>query len=722
MHPRDRIDYRTEALKAAGLWRDPRDAEAVEDRRGFVDARSNDYLGLAGKPVSRETAGAIGAGASRLISGSHVEHRELERAVAAWLGFEECLLFSSGYAANTGVVAALAGPGETIFSDALNHASIVDGCRLSRADVVVLPHRDVAALENALVASRGVRWVVTESYFGMDGDSPDLSAVRRVCDQHEAALIVDEAHAIGVFGPGGRGLCAASDVVPDVLVGGMGKALGIHGGFATCPRRYRDWLWNRARTLVFSTAPSPLLCSLALERVQQVRAAESERAHLRELEHRLAGRLREAGVEFPSDRHGPLFPVVLGSEEAVLEGARRARELGLLCHPIRPPTVPRGASRLRVTLRADMTEGDVDVIAKALVGAWAVRSAASTPERFESPARPTVGTRAPTVAAQPRSSDGETARTSEPPAQGYGADLGPVGPATPARTNRSSDGLADHQSTRVPAASMPMRDAGVGRPAQAGPLGDSLPVRRAGEPKTAALANDTSGPRWIVLGTGTGVGKTFVARGLVRALAATGDSVAGLKPVETGLSPGVGGDATALEELAFHVKLPTPHPLYGFAEPVTPSRAARADGVAIDLTRIASWVAAAVTTTDRSAHVVIETAGGVFSPLSDRQANFDLAIALDPATWILVAPNRLGVLHDVTSAVHAMTALGRRPDWIILSAPEAIDSSTPSNREELTRLHPTLPIIELPRNDTRPIEALLRRPPADPSSRDRPLG
>jgi dethiobiotin synthetase len=214
--------------------------------------------------------------------------------------------------------------------------------------------------------------------------------------------------------------------------------------------------------------------------------------------------------------------------------------------------------------------------------------------------------------------------------------------------------------------------------------------------------------RWLVLGTGTGVGKTFVAQALVRVLAATNEPVAGLKPVETGLTPGVAGDAATLAALAFHVRLPSPHPLYGFAEPVTPSRAARAQGIAIDLDHIARWTRAAVATTQQAAQLVIETAGGVFSPLSDEQTNFDLSIALDPATWLLVAPNRLGVLHDVTSALHAMTALGRRPDWIILSAPETPDTSTSSNRTELSRLRSMPPIIELPRNDARPLEALLR--------------
>jgi 8-amino-7-oxononanoate synthase len=719
MHPRDRIEYRIAALKGAGLWRDPA-AGGGPPEPGFVDARSNDYLGLAPRTVSRETTGPVGAGASRLVSGTHAEHRQLEQALAEWLGFEDCLLFSSGYAANVGAISALAGPGETILSDSLNHASIIDGCRLSRAETIVLPHRDVGALERALAAGRGVRWVVTESYFGMDGDSPDLAALRRVCQTHGAALIVDEAHAIGVFGAQGRGLCAALEARPDVLVGGMGKALGIHGGFVACSSTYREWLWNRARSLVFSTAPSPLLCSLALGRVRQVREAEPERARLRELERRLAVRLAQAGVEMPLGRHGPLFPIVLGTENAVLAGAQRARELGVLCHPIRPPTVPRGGSRLRVTLRADMSEDDVDTLARALTSAWAERKFDDPPAVFDARLGPSSGevvattstSDAPTrerETATELQADNERANL-EQSLRRFGGALPPPADGRSAPPRRAPEvSLARQASPALPgvgsskdvaARAVPQRPPPVAERPSIAPASSSQAERSEGQ--------EPQSHRWLVLGTGTSVGKTFVAQALVRALAAANEPVAGLKPVETGVAQGVAGDAATLAALASHVKLPSPHPLYGFADPVTPSRAARAQGIAIDLDRIARWTRAAVATTERASQLVIETAGGVFSPLSDHQTNFDLSIALDPAIWLLVAPNRLGVLHDVTSALHAMTALGRRPDWIILSAPETPDTSTSSNRTELSRLQSMPPILELPRNDARPLEALLR--------------
>jgi 8-amino-7-oxononanoate synthase len=171
---------------------------------------SNDYLGYAREPWPEGPALPSGAGASRLVFGEHAAHAGAERALADWLGAESALLFSSGYAANVGVLSSLAGEGDVILSDRLNHASIIDGCRLSGAKTVVIPHRDTAALEEALHQARDARrrWVVTESYFSMDGDIPDLAALRALCDAHDAALVVDEAHALGVFGPEGAGLLA----------------------------------------------------------------------------------------------------------------------------------------------------------------------------------------------------------------------------------------------------------------------------------------------------------------------------------------------------------------------------------------------------------------------------------------------------------------------------------------------------------------------------------
>jgi len=292
---------------------------------------------------------------------------DLERELADWTGLPSALLFSSGYAANVGLLASLVSPGDTVVSDALNHASIIDGCRLTRATIRVVPHRNVGAFAAALEDAPGRRWVVTESYFSMDGDRADLPALRRVCDRFGAALLVDEAHALGVFGAEGAGLCRDQGVVPDALVGTLGKAIGSHGAFVAGSSSLRDWLWNRARSLVFSTATAPLLARLTLENVRRARRDDGARARIRDHSARLAGRLRAAGVPVPEDLVGPILPIVLGDNERALALAGAARSAGFLVQAIRPPTVPRGTARVRVTLSAATSTEDVDRLAQCLV-------------------------------------------------------------------------------------------------------------------------------------------------------------------------------------------------------------------------------------------------------------------------------------------------------------------------------------------------------------------
>lgn len=578
--------------------------------------------------VSRETH--LGAGAARLISGTAMEHVALENALASWLGTEAALLFSSAYAANLGVVSALAAPGDVIFSDALNHASLIDGCRLSRAKVVVVPHRDLPALAQALAAAPpapgGTRWVVTESYFGMDGTSPDLPALRACCDHAEAALVVDEAHSIGTFGAEGRGLCWAAGVQADVLTGGFGKAFGLQGGFVACSAVVRAWLWNRARSFVFSTATSPWLSARALEKLAGLRSSEALRERLRSHCQRLEARLLAEGVELPKGRHGPVFPILFGSEDATLQAASTLRSLGVLAHPIRPPTVPPGTARLRVTLRADLREDEIERLADAVLRVWQ-----------------------------------ELPRSNVPSA-------------------------ARHRRSRPAAAREP-------------------------PPKAVDAGGAPAHSRWVVLGTGTGIGKSFVAEALVRALGASGHAAAGLKPIETGCHTNADGspaegDAARLEAASLLVKHPRPHPLYAFADPLTPSLAARREGQAIALEAVASWVdRVRVLSTGVPVQVVIETAGGVFSPLGDGLTNHDLARCLGRAQWLLIAPDRLGVLHDVTSAVRAMGALGRLPDYILLNPLPPADSSTGTNAAELRRLGLGVPVLELGSPDS--LRALL---------------
>ncbi|HTN83658.1 MAG TPA: 8-amino-7-oxononanoate synthase [Sorangium sp.] len=328
---------------------------------------SNDYLGYAGLPCAVGDSISSGAGASRLVSGNHEAHLMAEGAIAAWLGTEAALLFSSGYAANVGTLAALARRGDVIVSDALNHASIIDGCRLSGATVEVVRHLDLEATERTLVRAQSARrrWVVTESLFSMDGDTPDLRRLRELCDRHDAALMVDEAHALGICGPRGTGLCAESGVRPDVLVGTLGKSLGLHGAFVAGSATLRTYLWNRARSFVFSTGISPVVALAAVDRVGRAAADDAGRARLAMATDRLRAGLRALGAPLLPGSSGPILPWILESAGAAVEMSQRLAREGVLVQAIRPPTVPTGTSRLRITASASLSETDVE---RALAG------------------------------------------------------------------------------------------------------------------------------------------------------------------------------------------------------------------------------------------------------------------------------------------------------------------------------------------------------------------
>lgn len=340
-------------LEARGLRRfTPR---PVED--GALSFCSNDYLGLAARGAPPDVA--IGSGASRLIAGEHRAHAALEEALATWLELPACLVFTSGYAANVGAVSALAAPGDLIVSDALNHASLIDGARLSRARVVVTPHNDVDAIAAALRDRPEARaWVVVESYYSMDADGPDLARLRHVCDEHDAALYLDEAHALGMFGPRGRGLAAAAGVAPDVFVGTLGKAFGGQGAFVAGSRSLRDWLWNRARSFVFSTGLSPAAAAAATSALVDVAGSAQRRERVQSL----AARMREglsAGGRRPLG-FGHIVPVVVGSSDRAAALSDALATEGLVVPPIRPPTVPEGTARLRFTLTARHDARDIE--------------------------------------------------------------------------------------------------------------------------------------------------------------------------------------------------------------------------------------------------------------------------------------------------------------------------------------------------------------------------
>jgi len=323
---------------------------------------SNDYLGLAARPAPQA---ASGAGASRLIAGERAEHRCFEVALAAWLGTEEALLFTSGYAANLGTLAALAGPGDLIVSDALNHASIIDGARLSRARVAVVPHGDSRAVRTTLAGRTEARaWVAVESYYSMDADTPDLVALRHACDEHGAGLFVDEAHALGVLGPQGRGLCAGAGVVPDVLVGTLGKAFGGQGAFVAGRALLRDFLWNKARSFVFSTGLAPVNAAAAHRSLEEIVRRPELASHVGMMALRLRAGLEGAGARGLLG-FGHIVPLLVGTPAKALALAERMRSRGVAVHAVRPPTVPLGTARIRLTVTARHDAADIDRVVDA---------------------------------------------------------------------------------------------------------------------------------------------------------------------------------------------------------------------------------------------------------------------------------------------------------------------------------------------------------------------
>jgi 8-amino-7-oxononanoate synthase len=337
---------------------------------------SNDYLGYARDPwpvrSHDDYATSAGAGASRLVSGEHPEHTRAEQTIASWLDTEAALLFSSGYAANVGTLAALARPGDVVISDALNHASIIDGCRLSGATVVVTPHNDTDAVARTLEQTPHARhrWIVTESYFSMDGDVPDLKRLRTLCDNFDAALVVDEAHALGTMGPAGRGVAASVGIKPDVLIGTFGKSIGLQGAFVTGPRMLRTWLWNRARSFVFSTGISPSLAAVISERILHIARDDDARERLEFVSRRLRSELARILGPALMPSQGPIVPCFVGSPDVAVRISNRLRERGVLVQAIRPPTVPIGTSRLRITAHARLTDQEIDFFLAAIRDAW----------------------------------------------------------------------------------------------------------------------------------------------------------------------------------------------------------------------------------------------------------------------------------------------------------------------------------------------------------------
>ncbi len=387
--------------KALATWKERlqkglRQLDERNMRRSLAEIRgvnfcSNDYLGLAEHPKLREAtleavqnAQRVGGTGSRLLSGQTEEWRALEAEFAQFAGTEEALYFTSGYAANMGLLAAVVGKDDVVYSDALNHASLIDGVRLSGARKVIYPHLDLEALEERLREEAGAPWrkvIITESVFSMDGDIAPLRKIAELADKYEAAIILDEAHALGVMGPQGRGLGAEAGIVPYLLavVHTCGKALGCAGAFVCGPAVLKEHLINHARTFIFSTALPPYFSQQIRAAVHLAAGMDTERLELQERAQRFRAALRAEGFHTAGSA-SQIVPVVFGKVEETLQAAEHLQHEGFAVRAIRPPTVPEGKTRLRLSLTSRIPQEELDRLVKSLV-AWRANHDAPTASR-----------------------------------------------------------------------------------------------------------------------------------------------------------------------------------------------------------------------------------------------------------------------------------------------------------------------------------------------------
>jgi len=353
----------------------------ILDGTSGLNLSSNDYLGLSTDPRLKQAtieavarAGRVGSTGSRLLSGNSSEWEEIEEEFAAFAGAGASVYFGSGYLANIGLLSSLLGPGDTVFSDARNHASLIDGMRLSGATKVIYPHGDLDFLEGALrdSASRGTgaRVIVSETVFSMEGDVAPLAELVALARKYDAAVIVDEAHATGAWGPEGRGIAVELGLEREMLaiVHTCGKALASAGAFVCGSGALREHLINRARTFIFSTAMPPSMAGQIRAALVLARGAEAERGHLREIAAALREGLTAVGLRCgTSSTH--IVPVMLGTNEAALHFASELQHGGFAVKAIRPPTVPAGTARIRISLTSKITNDEVRRLVAAILAA-----------------------------------------------------------------------------------------------------------------------------------------------------------------------------------------------------------------------------------------------------------------------------------------------------------------------------------------------------------------
>lgn len=375
MPQRRRLSRELERLHSDGLYRarrtleGPQGVEIQIDGRKLINFSSNDYLGLASSAALREALiegvhrFGVGAGASHLICGHSAPHQALEEALADFLNRDSALLFSTGYMANLGVISAFCSRQDTVYQDRLNHASLLDGAKLSGAKLVRYPHRTCPVIDTDRAGL-----LVTDGVFSMDGDFADLPTLVRVTRQSDTLLMVDDAHGLGVMGESGRGILEHFGLTQEdcpLLIGTLGKAFGTFGAFVAGPREYLDFLIQKSRTYIYTTAMPPATAHATLRALSLIQSDDWRRAHLDRLIHRFKSAVRDLGLSL-LDSTSPIQPILIGDNNGALSASQHLLEMGFLVMPVRPPTVPKGTARLRVTLTAGHTEEQVDGLLGAL--------------------------------------------------------------------------------------------------------------------------------------------------------------------------------------------------------------------------------------------------------------------------------------------------------------------------------------------------------------------
>ncbi|RSL30076.1 8-amino-7-oxononanoate synthase [Salibacterium salarium] len=367
------LTQRIEKTKQAGLYRGLRTMSTAPQPKMVVNGTeriifsSNNYLGLANDPILIEKAlktlhkFGLGSSGSRLTTGNTEWHEKLEQRIANFKNTETALLFSSGYLANIGVLSSLPEKGDVLLSDQLNHASIIDGCRLSKAETVIYQHTDMNSLEQKLKETQAYtrRFIVTDGVFSMDGMIAPLDQMMKLAKRYDAYVIVDDAHATGILGEGGRGTSEFFGVSPDVTIGTLSKAAGVEGGFVTGSRVLIDFLLNHARTFIFQTAIPPVSCAAAYAAIDIIEKGQEKRVRLLRRITIIKNNLETMGFKVYG-QDTPIIPVIIGDAETSVQFSKKLQKNGIFAPAIRPPTVPNGESRIRITVTASHNDSQVE--------------------------------------------------------------------------------------------------------------------------------------------------------------------------------------------------------------------------------------------------------------------------------------------------------------------------------------------------------------------------